>query len=106
MCKIQVDDFDDWYITAYLMVINVILIDGYIEPLHVVNVSLNLSFNDYHEILKYQSFMSFITMGIWGLEIAEKVWRGFKYLFHIYLMRGSQQYQENWNRTVAFWATT
>ena len=33
----------------------------------------------------------YITVGIWGLEIAKKVWRGFKYLFHTYLMSGSQK---------------
>ena len=33
----------------------------YTEPLHVVNVSLNMSLNDDHQILKYQSFDPFIS---------------------------------------------
>ena len=43
-----------------------------------------------------------ITVRIWGLETAKKVWRGYEYLFHVYLMRGSQKYQENWNPMVVF----
>ena len=30
------------------------------EPIHVVNVSLNVSLNDYHQKLKYQSYDQFL----------------------------------------------
>ena len=51
----------------------------------------------------FQKFPKILnTVEIWGLEIAKKVWGGFEYIFHTFLMRGLQKYQENWNSTVAF----
>ena len=46
------------------------------------------------------------TVGIWGSEMAKKVFKGFDSIFHVYLIKGLQKYQRNWIPTVAFWATT
>ena len=51
-------------------------------------------------------WMYHCTVGIWGSEMAKKVFKGFDSIFHVYLIRGLQKYQINWIPTVAFWATT
>ena len=35
---------------------------GVIEPIHVVNVSLNVNLNDNHQMLKHQSFNPFVMI--------------------------------------------
>ena len=51
-------------------------------------------------------WLSTYTVGFYSIVIAKKVFLIFDHIYHVYLMRGFQNYDKNWILTVAFWGQT